>query len=460
MWPSSSPHGLFPATSGKRLFGPMFQVLLWTLASSMRPVVDWCTVTGCIRTHSYTRHLDGVISRLLSCVGRAMAIARLTHLRISIPASGAPPGHVPAYCFPGGAPRRNRPGSLRATFADDVSMPAVGSPTVGSPVLEDPAPLVSLIVVKDVLIPEGEMYGPSDVFLDAIPPPSGIPPFSWPIASECVAVERFGSSLGDGALPDVIVSNSYVEPPSRRLPRIRVQRLLIRQTKGSWNLLWWTSVRIRCRTSFDLWLYCQPWNSSSRRIGCGRRRQPSTIVARPQYPGGGWHERAHSWRSNLPSRSAHWGLVAHLWLWHAFGGVWTASASSGVPQSACLLEMGAGRWVDLLSRDGANATAVQLQRDVGLMQTNLDVLDQYSLALQGTASKLIEVCLGARQWQKWWRVLSVLASDVLPYRWRRWDCGGLQWIRCGSVSGLLYLDWFSYDLYYICILLCSLASLW
>ena len=30
------------------------------------------------------------------------------------------------------------------------------------------------------------------------------------------------------------------------------------------------------------------------------------------------------------------------------------------------------------------------------MQTNLDVLDQYSLALQGTASKLIEVCLGAR----------------------------------------------------------------
>ena len=45
---------------------------------------------------------------------------------------------------------------------------------------------------------------------------------------------------------------------------------------------------------------------------------------------------------------------------------------------------------------GAIAAAVQLQRDVGLMQTNLDVLDQYSLALQGTASKLIEVCLGAR----------------------------------------------------------------
>ena len=68
----------------------------------------------------------------------------------------------------------------------------------------------------------------------------------------------------------------------------------------------------------------------------------------------------------------------------------------GVPQSACLLEMGAGRWVDHLSRNEAVAAAVQLQRDVGLMQTNLDVLDQYSLALQGTASKLIQLCLGAR----------------------------------------------------------------
>ena len=59
--------------------------------------------------------------------------------------------------------------------------------------------------------------------------------------------------------------------------------------------------------------------------------------------------------------------------------------------------MGAGRWVDHLSRDQVVAAAVHLQRDVGLMQTILDVLDQYSLPLQGTASKLIELCLGARE---------------------------------------------------------------
>ena len=42
-----------------------------------------------------------VVPRLLSCVIRAMAIARLTHLRISIPSTGAPPGQVPPECFPG-----------------------------------------------------------------------------------------------------------------------------------------------------------------------------------------------------------------------------------------------------------------------------------------------------------------------------------------------------------------------
>ena len=37
-----------------------------------------------------------MIPRLLSFVCRAMAIAQLTYFRISVPASGAPPGLVPA----------------------------------------------------------------------------------------------------------------------------------------------------------------------------------------------------------------------------------------------------------------------------------------------------------------------------------------------------------------------------
>ena len=63
----------------------------------------------------------------------------------------------------------------------------------------------------------------------------------------------------------------------------------------------------------------------------------------------------------------------------------------GVPQLAGLLELSGGQWVDKPSRDQA---AVHLQRDVGLMQTNVDVLDQYTLSLQKAASRIIDHCLG------------------------------------------------------------------
>ena len=63
----------------------------------------------------------------------------------------------------------------------------------------------------------------------------------------------------------------------------------------------------------------------------------------------------------------------------------------GVPQSAGLMELSGARWVDKLSREQAVAAAVHLQRDVGLMQTNVDVLDQYALS-----PRLIEICLGSR----------------------------------------------------------------
>ena len=62
-----------------------------------------------------------------------------------------------------------------------------------------------------------------------------------------------------------------------------------------------------------------------------------------------------------------------------------------------LLEMGPGMLLHSLSRDQAmDAAALQLHRDVCLMTTNLDVLDQYVLCLQGTASKILELGLGPR----------------------------------------------------------------
>ena len=67
----------------------------------------------------------------------------------------------------------------------------------------------------------------------------------------------------------------------------------------------------------------------------------------------------------------------------------------GIPESAGLLEMGPGRWLNALLRDQAMDAAIQLHRDVCLMATNLDVLDQYALSLQGTASKMLKLGLGS-----------------------------------------------------------------
>ena len=38
--------------------------------------------------------------------------------------------------------------------------------------------------------------------------------------------------------------------------------------------------------------------------------------------------------------------------------------------------------------------AIRLHKDACLMQTNLDILDQYVLALHGTASKLLQKTIG------------------------------------------------------------------
>ena len=88
---------------------------------------------------------DCVVPRLLSCVCWAMAITQLTHLRISIPSSGAPPGQVPAECFPGGAPLV-RPASRRHVWPpDEVTMLGDAELPVCSP--ESPPLILSVVVV-------------------------------------------------------------------------------------------------------------------------------------------------------------------------------------------------------------------------------------------------------------------------------------------------------------------------
>ena len=66
----------------------------------------------------------------------------------------------------------------------------------------------------------------------------------------------------------------------------------------------------------------------------------------------------------------------------------------GAPDSAKLLEMSPGQWVDSLSRDKAMSAAAQLHQDACLMNTNLNILEQYALSLHGAASKILEKTIG------------------------------------------------------------------
>ena len=113
----------------------------------------------------------------------------------------------------------------------------------------------------------------------------------------------------------------------------------------------------------------------------------------------------------------------------------------GVPQSAGLVEFSGSQWVDKLSRDQAVTAAIHLQRDVGLMQTNVDVLDQYALSLQKLASKMIDNCLGPCMYP---------AEEVAAprYKWKEWVCDIRPWIRYGSIRmTLIALG----CIYYICV---------
>ena len=137
----------------------MSWVLRWTHASFMRPDVYRYRVYKDPFPHPALR--GGVVPRLLSCVSRAMAIAQLTHLRISVPASGAPPGQVPAD--PGGAPQKKRPSPPHVSFAEDITMLGDVSPPVCSPEQGTPTQFVSAVAEDDIITHHG---GADRLFVD------------------------------------------------------------------------------------------------------------------------------------------------------------------------------------------------------------------------------------------------------------------------------------------------------
>ena len=119
-----------------------------------------------------------------------MAIAQLTHLRISIPASGAPPGQVPADCFPGAAAQERRLSIRCVSFTDDVTMLGNTSPSVCSPDPGSPTQILYVVEEEVVITPVAEPIK----FVSCAPaaglkPPPGSSPFSWPVDDGGVDVD-------------------------------------------------------------------------------------------------------------------------------------------------------------------------------------------------------------------------------------------------------------------------------
>ena len=82
------------------------------------------------------------------------------------------------------------------------------------------------------------------------------------------------------------------------------------------------------------------------------------------------------------------------------------------PESVRLLDRGPSAWLHSLSHEQAIDAARQFHRDVCLMTMNLNILEQYVLCLQGTASKILELTLGSRDFP----AAAVAAGAMAPRR--------------------------------------------
>ena len=181
--------GLCPKTCGRRPFVQTSRALQWMPDCSTRPDVAWCTSTASTRTHFLIRRSGGgggVLPRRLSFVGRAMAIAQLTQLHISIPASGAPPGQVPEEYFPGGTSSRELTSPCRVSFASDITVLCGAPPLDKSP---------------DIILHEDEddmdtVCATTDARVPIVRPPPGFRQLSWPREESTIPGVDWHSGVG------------------------------------------------------------------------------------------------------------------------------------------------------------------------------------------------------------------------------------------------------------------------
>ena len=68
--------------------------------------------------------------------------------------------------------------------------------------------------------------------------------------------------------------------------------------------------------------------------------------------------------------------------------------------------------------------AMELHIDACLMNTNLDILDQYALALHGTASKILQKTIGDSPYPRAEVAAAAQGPRARRASWRHWVFGG------------------------------------
>ena len=305
------------------------------------------------------------------------------------------------------------PRRRRVSFADEVTMlgeedspeySQLVSPLI-LPVVVEEAVVVSGTEVPSLILPVVEELNNGTPVADQVvmepstmesglPPPPGFPPFVWPVDDGGMDVDDLCTRIsGDSSLtlspisrdaPEVGALFSPVEDSSSEvIPAVGYARLPLPSVDNSLmpDLVWVPALPQPTAQFVDRECPVPRWRLA-REGPFFEERSPESI--RSLGPGCAFRNTTYR-ASDYAEPVGDYGFPLH----HRRFVEWIE-----VPQSAGLIEFSGSQWVDKLSRDQAVMAAVHLQRDVGLMQTNVDVLDQYALSLQKAASRIINNCLG------------------------------------------------------------------
>ena len=359
---------------------------------------------------------EGRISKLISFVNGAMVIAQLTHLRITIPSLGNPPGEVPSDCFL----RMDEPGMTK-TPKRVTSAPVFH--TLTGKIDQDETPTDSPIVTKHK---ETEEPRVQEIREESTVPLPGFRPFRWPQSDW----DDIGDATLDPGLEFVaswsarIMEERSSPPPLVPLSEDSQDSIMVQI--GSQASEVYTPIGLDWIRSVNRRPPCRPMKTSTkcekpvladdflfRDILC----DPAMITNRSESTGNRDSGRVPRWRlaqegpfTNERSQASLRVLGKGCAFRHTTYSVEDHAPPEGglgvplnhprflewigAPESAWLLEMSPDQWCDTLSRDQAMTAAMQLHREAYLMKTNLDILDQYALALQGTASKILQKTIG------------------------------------------------------------------